>query len=97
MDEIAESFKKQKEIISSRKKNLVKLQMTQKLREDPRDTAGSEDLFLVFFFSFFLSFFYFLFLFYFFYFILFYFILFYLFLCFFYFFIYLFICLFSFS
>jgi len=34
LGEIVDSFKKQKEIISNRKKNLVKLQMTQKLGEE---------------------------------------------------------------
>jgi hypothetical protein len=39
-DEIAESFKKQQEIIT-RKKNLVKMQMTQKLKEKQSGASGS--------------------------------------------------------
>ena len=57
LGEIVDSFKRQKEIISNRKKNLVKLQMTQKLGEKKEEGRGHEkEMFLVrlFFFVFYL-------------------------------------------
>ena len=53
LGEIVDSFKKQKEIISNRKKNLVKLQMTQKLGETKEEGRGdkTKEMFLVRFLS----------------------------------------------
>lgn len=47
-DDITESFKKQQDLISNKKKHLVKLQMTQNLREKSGGTSGgTQDMYLV--------------------------------------------------
>ena len=47
-DEITESFKKQQDLISNKKKHLVKLQMTQNLREKSGGAAGgTQEMYLV--------------------------------------------------